>query len=219
MLFAVDQDRQKISATPKTEGWCPMCKEKLIPKCGRVVTHHWAHRGEDCDSWREPETEWHRYWKRLVPPEYSEVMIERNGARHRADILTKGGIVIELQHSPLAVDEIAEREAFYGKMIWLFDVRACRPAHSENGIRLPGHAKEIRLRLRPKEGREGFHTFRWVHPRRSIAYAQSPTYLDIGSDEIFKLEWMSNDTPCGGKGIIKPQETFESWLRRQCGAA
>jgi hypothetical protein len=196
-----------------------MCKEKLIPKCGRIVTHHWAHRGADGDSWREPETEWHRYWKRLVPPEYSEVTIERNGTRHRADIATKSGIVIELQHSPLAVDEIAEREAFYGKMIWLFDVRTCRPTHDVNGTVIPSHAKEIRLRLRPKEGKEGFHTFRWVHPRRSIAYAQLQTYLDVGSGEIFKLEWMSKDTPCGGKGILKPRETFESWLRRQCGAA
>jgi hypothetical protein len=219
MLFAVDQDERKISATPKTEGWCSMCKEKLIPKCGRIVTHHWAHRGEDCDSWREPETEWHRYWKRLVPPECSEVTIEKDGVRHRADIRTKSGLVIELQHSPLGLDEIAAREAFYDEMIWLFDVRICRPTHTEDGIPYPDYAKQIRLRLRPKEGRDGFYTFRWVHPRRSIAYAQSPTYLDIGSDEIFKLEWMSKETPCGGKGIVKPREAFESWLRRQCGTA
>jgi hypothetical protein len=194
-----------------------MCGEKLIPKCGRIVTHHWAHKGKDCDPWREPETEWHRYWKSLVPSECSEVVIEKNGLRHRADIVTNTGIVIELQHSPMGEDEIAIRESFYGKMIWLFDVQTCRRTHSKNGIPLPSHAKAIRLRLRPKEGKEGFHTFRWVHPRRSIAYAISPTYLDVGSEEILKLEWMSKDTPCGGKGILKPRAVFESWLRRQCG--
>lgn len=216
MLFAFDRDGQKIPATSRAEGWCSMCNEKLIPKCGRIVTHHWAHRGEDCDLWREPETEWHRYWKRLVPPEYSEVTIERNGARHRADIVTKSGIVIELQHSPLAVGEIAEREAFYGKMIWLFDVRACRPTHDVNGTLLPSHAKEIRLRLRQKDS---YHTFRWVYPRKSIAYTQSLTYLDVGSDEIFRLRKMSKETPCGGWGNLESRGVFENWLRRQCGAA
>lgn len=219
MLFAVDKNGQRISATPKADGWCPMCEEKLLPKCGKIIAHHWAHRGEDCDPWTEPETEWHRYWKSLVPPECSEVTIEKSGVRHRADIRTKRGTVIELQHSPLGVDEIAMRESFYGKMIWLFDVQTCRPTHSENGVSLPDYAKEIRLRLRPRQGKEGFYTFRWVHPRRSIAHVKSPTYLDVGSEEIFKLEWMSKETPCGGKGILKPRETFESWLRRQCDTA
>ena len=216
MLFAVDQDGQKIPATPKAEGWCSMCEEKLIPKCGRIVTHHWAHRGEDCDPWREPETEWHRYWKSLVPPEYSEVTIPKNGILHRADIVTRNGVVIELQHSPLGVDEIEDREAFYGQMIWLFDVRDCRPQSvlGSDGeyYDLPDHAKQIRLRLRPKEG---YHTFRWTHPRKSIAYAQSPKHLDVGSGEVFELKKMSKETPCGGWGYLKPLAAFEGWLKSQ----
>ena len=148
-----------------------------------------------------------------MPPKYSEVKIAKDGKLHRADIVTRRGTVIELQHSPLGVDEIGEREAFYGKMIWLFEVQDCRPTHSVNGVLLPDYAKQIRLRLRQSDGS---HTFRWVHPRKSIAYAQSPTYLDIGSDEIFRLDWMSKETPCRGKGIIKSKGVFESWLRRQC---
>ena len=219
MLFAVDRNNQKIAAASKADGWCSMCGEKLLAKCGKIVTHHWSHRSEDCDTWRESETEWHRYWKSLVPPKFSEVTIEKNGQRHRADIVTKNNVVIELQHSPLSIDEIAEREFFYVKMIWLFDVQTCRPTHSENGVPLPNWAKQIRLRLRPKQDEKDLYTFRWVHPRRSIAYTQSHTFLDVGAGEIFKLEWMSKDTPCGGKGKLRPRVEFENWLRSQCDAA
>ena len=219
MLFAVDRNNQKIAAASKADGWCSMCGEKLVAKCGQIVTHHWSHKSEDCDTWHEPETEWHLYWKSLVPPKYSEVTIEKDGQQHRADIVTKNNVIIELQHSPLSIDEIAEREFFYGKMIWLFDVQTCRPTRDANGTPLPGWAKQIRLRLRHKPGEPDLYTFRWVHPRRSIAYTQSPTYLDVGAGEIFKLDWMSKNTPCGGKGKVRPQREFENWLRRQCDAA
>src|ERR1041384_4441321 len=147
MPYAIDSNGKRIDPARGVIGWCDICHEKLIPKCGPIVTHHWAHKGEDCDPWWETETAWHRYWKSLVPSDCCEVTIERNGNRHRADIVTVRGTVIELQHSPLGVEEIRERETFYGTMIWLFDVPVCRPMHSENGISLPDHAKEIRLRL------------------------------------------------------------------------
>ena len=40
---------------------------------------------------------------------------------HRADILAADDCVIELQHSSISANEIREREAFYGRMIWLLD--------------------------------------------------------------------------------------------------
>jgi hypothetical protein len=41
----------------------------------------------------------------------------------RADIVTASGVVVELQHSPISAETIAEREAFYGRMVWVFDAR------------------------------------------------------------------------------------------------
>ena len=38
-----------------------------------------------------------------------------------ADIIGTNDCVIELQHSAIAADEIAEREDFYGNMVWVFD--------------------------------------------------------------------------------------------------
>ena len=41
---------------------------------------------------------------------------------HRADIVTASGGVVEIQHSPISVDVITEREEFYGEhMAWIFD--------------------------------------------------------------------------------------------------
>jgi len=137
------------------------------------------------------------------------VAIVKNGERHRADK------VIELQHSALGVNKIRAREAFYTQMIWLFDVRASRPEpryHPEYyGGRIPTNMEAIRLCLRQKEG---YHTFRWYHPKKSVAYATALAYLDVGRGEIFHLKKIGFGTPCAGWGVLKPAEAFVAWLRR-----
>jgi competence CoiA-like predicted nuclease len=98
---------------------CPQCNGEVVAKCGSIKIHHWAHRVKDCDLWSEPETEWHRQWKELVPEACREVTIQN----HRADIRLENGTVIEIQHSPISNTEIAEREQFYGDMFWIFDAK------------------------------------------------------------------------------------------------
>jgi hypothetical protein len=219
MLYALNKNNRKILAKRGAEGRCPTCKEKLIAKCGRIMAHHWAHPGEDCDPWHEHETDWHRYWKSLVPADCVEVTIEKNGKQHRADIVTRKGTVVELQHSSISVDSIEAREDFYGKMIWLFDVRECcpKPKYIDTpfGDTFLTNKKDIRLRLKPKDN---IHTFRWCHPRKSIAYAKTNVYLDVGRDEIFGLQKMYIEKRCGGWGFLKPKSVFEDWLKMQCAA-
>jgi hypothetical protein len=53
----------------------------------------------------------------MAAPGFVEVPI----GPHRADILGNGDRVIELQHSPIGLSDIAAREAHYGEMVWLFD--------------------------------------------------------------------------------------------------
>jgi len=218
MLYALNNNGQKILATRGAVGHCPTCSETLTPKCGRIMVHHWAHPGEDCDPWHEHETDWHRYWKSLVPAECVEVTVEKNGERHRADIVTRKGKVVELQHSSISVDSIEDREGFYNKMIWLFDVSACRPEPQyydsiDSGEKREIITREIRLRIRSKDDH---HTFRWCHPRKSIAYAKTPVYLDVGRDEIFRLKKMYIEKRCGGWGDLKPKTVFENWLKKEC---
>lgn len=120
-------DMQLIEAERGRTGTCPGCGSALVAKCGPHIAHHWAHHARpDCDSWSEPESEWHLAWKRHAPPERTEVVMGAN-REHRADVVLPNGYVLELQHSALSAEAIREREEFYtreaGGMCWLWDAR------------------------------------------------------------------------------------------------
>ena len=118
MIFAKNEEGEKVEAIPNTIGFCPSCNERLSAKCGNLKVWHWSHIGRrDCDDWYEPETEWHLDWKRLFGKENCEVVIPP----HRADIFGNFNVVIELQRSNISIEEIKKREAFYKKMIWIVD--------------------------------------------------------------------------------------------------
>lgn len=105
---------------------CPICEEIVIPKCGQIKIHHWAHKNkENCDPWWENETEWHRQWKNNFSKEYQEIIQYDpvTGEKHVADVKTKTGIVLEFQHSYMEITEQHSREKFYKNMIWVIDAR------------------------------------------------------------------------------------------------
>ncbi|MFM8296421.1 MAG: competence protein CoiA [Microcystaceae cyanobacterium] len=114
----VDEKRQK--AFKGGRGICPKCQEVVIASCGEIYIWHWKHQNI-CDSWFEPETEWHLDWKEQFPEDWQEFVIEDNatGIKHVADIKTNEGVVIEFQNSPISSAEIKEREEFYKNMIWV----------------------------------------------------------------------------------------------------
>jgi hypothetical protein len=86
---------------------------------------------------------------------------------HRADLLGNGGIVIELQHSPIGPDEIEQREEFYGDMLWLFDATN-------------------RFSLVPSGDWAFFSLGRTQH----ITHCKKPLFLDFGR-EIVEVESFS----------------------------
>lgn len=153
---------------------CPCCRKPVVTKCGSILVHHFAHKSLiDCDSWSEGESEWHAGWKEMWPEECREVVV----GRHRADIRTTSGLVIELQHSAISPEEIEERETFYGEncagMVWLFDV-----SEAVDNI----HLKDT-----------GASTnFRWSRARRSIASCKSPVYWDFGDGLVYEVRKMHN---------------------------
>ena len=154
-MMLATTDRGISRAEPGLPGACPSCAEPVIAKCGRIVAWHWAHRAGDCDPWSEPESQWHLGWKAAAAR--TEVVISRAGHIHRADIITPTGWVVELQSSFLPVDEIAEREAFYGRrMVWLYN--ASRWAD--------------RLHF----GRKGFW---WKHGAKSLAAHRRTVYWHL----------------------------------------
>jgi hypothetical protein len=123
---------------------------------------------------------------------------------HRADLVTATGWVVELQHSGISPAEIAEREAFYGaRMIWLFDASEAATA-GRLDIRYPsgGYFGD------PGE----YVTFRWKHPRKSIACCQRRVLLDQGDGWLLSIRRIYPHGRCGGWGYMFPAEDFRRWI-------
>lgn len=123
MRFALI-DNNKVEAKPGLIAKCPGCSQLVIPKCGDQRIHHWAHsRNKMCDTWWEPETEWHRKWKSNFPVEWQEDFLTDSitGEKHIADIRTDKGLVLEFQHSHINPKERISREAFYKNLAWVVD--------------------------------------------------------------------------------------------------
>lgn len=119
---------------PKAKGEmtnCAGCGGTLRAVIPQFKAAHWRHDSGDCDSWSEPEGEWHLMWKGLFNPRYCEVFMRDPESQevHRADVLCPRpdgrGVVLELQHSPISEEERSAREAFYSqenRMFWLLNM-------------------------------------------------------------------------------------------------
>jgi competence CoiA-like predicted nuclease len=191
MIWA-NKNNLRIQASPKERAICPLCNEEVIAKCGEIKIWHWAHKKDfECDSFGEPETEWHFNWKKKFPNENQEVRIEN----HRADIRSSQGLIIELQNSSISPEKIREREECYKKMIWML-----------NGETL---AKGLILREKKE-----IITFRWKHPPQSWWFANKPIYIDIeglykeGLNKLFLMKKIYPNIPCGGWGTLISKDAF-----------
>jgi hypothetical protein len=169
MRFAL-VDNERIEAQPKLQGLCSVCSQPVIAKCGNKKVWHWAHRSiKDCDSWWEPETEWHRNWKNLYPLDWQERVLfdEQTGEKHIADVKTLHGLVIEFQHSAIRPEERLSRERFYKNMIWVVD-----------GTRLKRDYPRFQ---------EGLQNFRKTN--------QNGIYHVIFPEEVFSENWLNSSVP------------------------
>lgn len=195
MWYAKLDDDEKVEPFPGARAHCPTCGSLVMAKCGAIVTHHWAHIArEDCDQWAEPDSAWHRGWQECVDPSRREVRI----GWHRADIQTKSGYVVELQHSSISTEDIRSRETFYGpRMVWIFDAVE---AYEE------GRLSFYR--------REGYFSFRWRHPRKSIAFCTRRVYLDLGDGCLFAVKKMHPEAPCRGWGQLGKADPLHAWMNR-----
>ncbi len=131
MFFAHDENKNRISIEKAEKGknyFCPICEEKVIvrAKDSLAMKAHFAHqKGTECfDNWKHDMSEWHYNWQCLFPENCREVVVEKDGKKHRADVLINNH-VIEFQHSPITAKEISERNNFYlgcnHKVVWVFD--------------------------------------------------------------------------------------------------
>lgn len=127
MLFA-SKGGELIRAAPRSSGVvCPNCKKDVIPKCGSIKIWHWAHKADECIYNKEPETQWHLEWKYRALKLGLEIEKDVLGERkHIADIYNpKTNKVIEIQHSPISIDDVRDRCTYYSindiNLEWIFD--------------------------------------------------------------------------------------------------
>jgi len=111
--------------------------------------------------------------------ECSEQMIKKNGEVHRADVLTKNNVVIELQNSPIQIDVISEREEFYGeRMLWLIN-----GSHFKSNFRIFDISKITdQIKYQSFSGRKGF---KWNYARKSWAAVNRNVFIDFGTNILF----------------------------------
>jgi competence protein CoiA len=214
MIWALVEN-EKIQARPNTEGICPFCRGKVFSKCGQINIWHWAHsKDENCDTWYEPESEWHFNWKMSFGKENTEVKMEKDGKMHIADILTNENVVIELQNSPILNPIIREREEFYGeRMLWLINGEKfkknliIKDSWEDEDSRilksLPRPpSRYIRLNPEVKKGENG-EFYKWIYPRKSWKDSQRPLFIDFGENTLFWVHEGMGTTQIRGTYISK----------------
>ncbi|WP_438424848.1 competence protein CoiA [Aquimarina macrocephali] len=216
MIWAIVKNEKK-EAIPNTEGICPFCNEKVFSKCGDINVWHWAHsKKENCDSWYEPETNWHFHWKMSFGKENTEKIITKEGKKHIADIKTKKGIVIELQNSPIKKYTIKERENFYGEqMLWLINGEKLKnnltPKRYWDDKRyeefIDNTEELVRLIMGPKITKEkNGEFFKWKNPRKSWKDVERPVFIDFTGNSLFMIKEGMGTSQI--RGIYYSKETF-----------
>ncbi|MCT2541086.1 competence protein CoiA [Sedimentimonas flavescens] len=173
-MLTADVNGSRCRPLPGAVGSCPFCNSEMIPRCGEVRVHHWAHKSKaDCDPWWEPETDWHRNWKNEFPLRWQEYLFtdHATGERHIADVHTLAGLTVEFQHSHLEPNERRARETFYKNMLWIVD-----------GSRLEGNRKKIT---------------EWRNKLAEIIQNQHRTnlFLTDNADDLFPANWTNSPAP------------------------
>jgi len=209
-------DGMRREPKPGLRGLCDVCGGEMVSKCGNIRIRHWAHLHKvKCDSWWENETPWHREWKSRFPEAFREIVISSvDGVKHRADVRTDYGLVIEFQHSSISIAERRAREAFYKNMIWVID-----------GTRLKKDVDRFNAALRESYVLENSPLKFEIAKRKCTiikawADADVDVFLDFGERRYRDHQFYSNDPilwkilPCSAENRAEllpvPREVFVS---------
>jgi hypothetical protein len=165
------------------------------------------------------ETPWHRNWKKAFPPAFREVSFvdATFGEHHRADVHTPCGTTLEFQNSPISMEELRSREAFYPNLVWVLNgkkfkgFRVLKSLPDVDDPRLSAyefchsdHLSMIRksdlIQDKPKvlnfyhpeiKGiplTSYYYSFCWKHPHRVWFEAKCPIIVDLGGHFLYQLK-------------------------------
>jgi competence protein CoiA len=200
-----DVEGNDREAQPGLAGKCRDCGHVMVVRCGQHRAWHWAHKkSKDCDPWWEQETDWHRSWKNQFPVAWQEIgHVAPSGERHRADVKTESGLVLEFQHSALSEAERISREEFYTPLVWVVD----------GNKRLRDGKKFFASLSGPLNVASKLPTFS-IHREDSVLLrdwgkSRAPVYFDFGEIEriwrlhLFNGVALAYVTPIGRMGFVK----------------
>ncbi|WP_285008251.1 competence protein [Pedobacter faecalis] len=165
------------------------------------------------------ESAWHKGWKDLFPESYREVSFPDKllGDLHRADIFTSCGTTLEFQNSPISLDELRSREAFYPKLVWVLNGKKfkgfkilkhlpdvddprldpydfCLGEHLSVYRRAELHSGAARRlnfyhpELKNIPFTSYYYSFCWKQPHRVWYEATCPIIVDLGGHFLYQLK-------------------------------
>lgn len=115
---------------------------EVLAKQGAKKCWHFAHVSATDSDCAKLMGDWHHWWQDRVMTDFLEVVIVRDGVKHRADMINGDDIVVEFQKSVINQQIIIERETFYGDMIW---VVCCDENHTHKVAKQIGRFVKIRM--------------------------------------------------------------------------
>lgn len=132
MAYDKNDNRIYADTVEKEDCFCPLCREKVIPRVGTHNKPHFAHqKNSDCAYGKDKDAKspWHIHMQELFPRDTLEVRFndQEGKLRHIADVyLEESKTVIEFQHSPISVEDFKSRTSFHvsegRRIIWIFYV-------------------------------------------------------------------------------------------------
>ena len=187
---------------------CPKCSQQVIPKKGRIVIHHFAHKPPIACAWGKGETREHLDAKKMFSDEFinrglrAEVEHEvpsLPGPDRRADVLVwfpnEDRFAIELQHTTVDYQNLEQRTQSYIRenvaVIWIPFLPA---KYAKQVERLkPSQEGDFRIeKFSPRPLERWVHGFYYGKPwiynpnsRKLFRYQLKPYYLYKESAEWF----------------------------------
>jgi hypothetical protein len=206
LLIAVDENRNRLSPRKGLTAYCQLCGNPVRAHCGDIYIHHWKHIVEqNCDPWKEHETEWHKSWKNEFPKDWQEVIIIRDNEKHVADIQTPNGLVLELQNSSISSSTIEEREAFYQSIIWLVNAETFK-----TNFRI---SSAVKRRLREAENQ--YHGYSSYRDQDSPEIQDFKEQIEKCKSEIINLNYEISTLESRHSKIIEHRDNLDNALS-QC---